>query len=799
MISTEQQTTCFHCGDTCVEGEHTAHDHSFCCHGCQTVYEILLENDMAEYYRLESKPGTKKKSQESSLAWLDQPEMQAQLWLFREGNIGQVRLFMPAIHCSSCIWLLENLTQIHHGVRQSEVQFIKREAFITLDTDLLSLRELVELLHKIGYPPEITLANLGKQHQTQHRPQRKLALKIGVAGFAFGNIMLLSLPEYVDGGFGLEGKYATFFAYLNVLLGLPVLLFSGRDYLFAAIKSLRQRFVSIDVPIALGMLVLFGRSTWEIFTHTGAGYMDSFTGLVFFLLIGKWFQTKTYQSLSFERDYMAYFPVAVTLLANGDEHSMALKEVKKGDRLLIRNGELIPADATLLSDQAQVDYSFITGEAEPVRKVAGEHLHAGGRQVGPAIEVRVEKPVAQSRLTQLWNQRAFHKEGKESLPNLVDQLAKRFTLGVLLVALVSAIAWWGHGIGQVASVVTAILIVACPCALALTLPFTYGHAMRWLGRRGLYLKESQVVERMADLDTLVFDKTGTITQSQGHEVTWHGPALAPMQLGGLKACFRQSSHPLSQAIYQHLPSTGQACELDGFEEIPGHGVRAQANGHTYRLGSAALAGYPVTNENQDTTVWVNQDGKPLGYFTIATPYRKGLSQLLKQLGQRFQLHLLSGDQDKERTQLAKHFSYLHFRQSPEDKLRYIEELDKAGAKVAMLGDGLNDAGALQKADVGISIADEVHQFAPACDAILEACQFSRLEAMFRFARKTRKVVYGALLISLAYNLLGLSFAVLGQLTPLVAAILMPLSSITTVGFITVLVNGMAKQSLPQNR
>ena len=276
----------------------------------------------------------------------------------------------------------------------------------------------MELLASLGYPPEINLQ--GFKEEKSKIKSRSLLIKLGVAGFSFGNIMLMSFPEYFSFQFEDEGNYMRVFSYLNLSLALPVIFYSATDYFVSALKGLRHKIVNIDVPISLGIVVLFLRSAFEIISDTGAGYFDSMTGLVFFLLIGKWFQNKTYDALSFERDYKSYFPLAVTLLEKEKERSVLANQLKKGDEIRLRNAELIPADSILISGKTQVNYSFVTGESKLVEKLKGDFLYAGGRQIGESVRMVVQEKVSQSYLTDLWNQSAFTKDQKViTLPLLI--------------------------------------------------------------------------------------------------------------------------------------------------------------------------------------------------------------------------------------------------------------------------------------------------------------------------------------------------------------------------------------------
>ncbi|MEM6344017.1 MAG: heavy metal translocating P-type ATPase metal-binding domain-containing protein [Bacteroidota bacterium] len=779
---------CYHCGDECPSPPVQYAEKDFCCEGCKMVYQILHDNELENYYELENTPGQKLNNPNLKGNWdyLEQPEVIEKLIDFTDDERTFLRLRIPQMHCTSCIWLLENLYRLHPGIEQSQVDFLRKTLSLSFQNDQIRLREVVALLAGIGYEPEIRLQDL--KHKKQKSYVSPLVYPLGIAGFCFGNIMLFSFPDY----FGAAERYLPIFAYLNLLLALPVFLYSSRTFFRSAWEGLKQKQLNIDVPISLGILVLFGRSLFEILTQTGAGYMDSLAGLVFFLLIGKWFQEKTYDQLAFDRDYTAYFPIAATRLREGQSESVAVTDLVVGDKLLIRNQELIPADARLLSTTAQVDYSFVTGESEPVPKVVGDQLYGGGRQIGLPIEVELTKAVSQSYLTQLWNQSAFRKEAKASLESLTDRISKRFTLGVLAVALVAGIYWWiAAGAGMAANVFTAVLIVACPCGIALTLPITLGNSLRLLGKDRLYLKNTSVIEQMASLDNIVFDKTGTLTQHDRLPAKLVYGQPSDESMDRLMTLVQTSTHPVSQAIGR-MRAEGGNLPITDLRETTGQGLEAIVEGYHLQLGNwnyiskFLLPNERLRDEGLDTkATWLVEDGRLIAGFAWQASFREGLSSTINVLCQQYQLQVLSGDTDRDRAALQKVFDAetpLHFQQSPQAKLDFIASLQAEGHKVMMIGDGLNDAGALRQSEVGIALTEDTGTFAPACDAILDAQSFSKLPAVLRFTRKAVQLVRYGFGLSLLYNLFGLAIAVQGWLTPVIAAILMPLSSLTVVAF-----------------
>ncbi len=796
----KMEQKCVHCGEDCGNYPVIWQDKPFCCNGCKTVYQLLNENKLYSYYKIENTPGIKVEFEDfgSKYAYLDNEEIKEKICDFSEGNFKKVTLYIPAIHCSSCIWLLENLNTLNKGITHSIVNFVKKELSVTFNENEITLRQLVELLASIHYIPNITLERIDKSKSK--KSNKKLILKIGVAGFAFGNTMLLSFPEYIKGSMGIEKEFETVFGFLNLLFGIPVVFYSGSDYLLSAWKNLKHKIINIDMPIAIGILAIFLQSSYEIISESGAGYMDSLTGFIFFLLVGKWYQNQTYQALSFERDYKSYFPVAVTKIENEQEHSILLENLQKGDCILVHNQELIPADALLKKGEASIDYSFVTGESKPVRKKVGDMLFAGGRQIGSSIELEVQTKVEQSQLTKLWNQNE-NTHVNDSLSSIIDKVSKYFTITVLSIATLTAVFWLIQDSSIALKAFTAVLIVACPCALALSIPFAYGNMMRIMGKRGFYLKNSEVIERLAKVDTIVFDKTGTITKNDDFNISYVGDSLSQQEEIMLKSLTRHSTHPLSSAIYKNLKEY-ELISVEEYRELTARGLIGQFNDIKLKIGSAEFV-KSIDDKISETgaVVFISFNEKIKGYYKINTQYRSGLKNLIKELQQKYELHLISGDNDSEKENLLPLFkdeNILHFNQSPQDKLEYIKSLQEKKKNVLMIGDGLNDAGALNASNVSISIADNVYHFSPACDAILEAEKFNKLTDFIKLSNSSIKVVKSSFIVSFLYNVIGVSIAVLGMLSPIVAAILMPLSSVSVVAYVTVASSLIAKQNKHQN-
>jgi len=782
-------------------------DKDFCCPGCKAVYGLLRESGLCDYYELTEQPGLKEEGGTAIVRaeLFDLPEVRDRLVEYSEDGITRVKLHIPQMHCSSCIWLLENLQRIQPAIIRSRVRFSSKELGITFREDRFSLRQLVELLRRIGYAP---LLSGGKEAEGQRGPgvPRMLYIKLGVAGFAFGNVMLFSFPEYL-GADTSDPQLMKGFQFLNFLFSLPVLFFSSTGFFTSAWAGLRARTVNIDVPIALGIIALFARSVWDVTTGYGPGYFDSLAGLIFFLLLGRWYQAYTYQAMSFDRSLDDFLPLVVLRKRGDAEEPVGVGDLQQGDRIVVRDQELIPVDGVLRAGTGNIDNSFITGEPLPVRRNAGDTIRAGGRQRGAAIELEVLRPFQQSHLKRLWEEHSGGSAAQRpAMPKMIDGVARRFTVAVILISVAAGLYWAGRDVDMVWPVVTAVLIVACPCALALSMPFAYGHTMRLLGKAGLFLRDSEVVERMAHIDRVVFDKTGTLTAREAYELRFVGTPPTPDEERRVHTLARNSTHPLSAVLADRLrptgvaghppaPSTLRVDTPDGtppaieVHETPGQGIEGTVQGLGVRIGSAAFTGgSEQPREAGEAHVHIAIAGMHRGHYVMRKRARSGMAGSVERMRRFAGVGLLTGDATVDpEVQRAFQPDEVRTACTPPEKAAHVRALQEEGHRVLMVGDGLNDAGALQQSDVGISVSETSAALTPASDAILDARHLQRLPAAVHLTRRARRIVIASLVISLTYNITGVSFAVAGQLTPLIAAILMPLSSVTVVGFVTIAV------------
>lgn len=776
----QNKTICYHCGEDCESEPLWHNDHAFCCFGCQTVFELLSENDLCDYYSFEKNPGNQLSHFiKDKYLFLDNEEVVDHLLDFKSDQLAKITFSIPSIHCSSCIWLLENISRFDHGIIVSKINFSKKRLTIDYNPTKTTLRKIADLLYQLSYEPEISLDAKGATSITKNKTRN---LKIGIAGFCFGNIMLLAFPDYL--GIEMDSEFIQYFTFISLGLSIPVLFYCSSEFFISALGGLRKRLLNIDLPIAIGILALYGRSLYEILSGTGPGYLDSMSALVFFLLIGRWVQGKTYEGLAFDRSFKSYFPLAIQKLDGANKLSTLVSQLEVNDLIEVRNEEIVPCDAVLMSKEALVDYSFVSGESIPNRIYEGAKIYAGGKIKGAAVQMTIVKPVSQSYLTQLWNHSSFD-EDEVGSPSLIDQVSRYFTPIVLLIAIVSGLYWSVFDSSKVLFVVSSVLIVACPCALALATPFTLNATMNTLGLHKMYLKGTHVIEKLWKVRKIVFDKTGTITTGSNQKIEWVGKELSNEEKSYIYSLAAQSVHPLSQQLAHSLQNFQKGHDVSDFQEEKGKGISGHVNGLKIKLGSPAFIGLSVDSSDASIiAASINQKVK--GHFLMRTKYRSGLSSMIDRLSEPFSLAVLSGDNEAERERLTKVFpqgTEISFNQTPENKLDAIEIFEKE-QKTMMIGDGLNDAGALKRSFVGLSVAENMSSFTPASDVIILGDKLTELPKFLSLVRFSKKIILAGFVVSFAYNVAGLSLAVAGYITPVIAAILMPISSISVVALST---------------
>ncbi|HRH99950.1 MAG TPA: heavy metal translocating P-type ATPase metal-binding domain-containing protein [Saprospiraceae bacterium] len=789
---------CYHCGQDCGLNTLVLGEKNFCCKGCLSVYQILNENDLCTYYDLNHTPGLRQDeaARSDKYLFLDSPEISAQIIQFQNGNRTHVSFYIPQIHCSSCLWLLEKLNTLIKGVLSTRVNFATKEVLVIFDPLQCSLRQLVETLDAIGYAPHLSLHELS--HQKLPSVNKSLIYKLGVAGFAFANIMMMSIAQYFGKGAGMESSIFKALTYISLVVSLPVVFYSASEFYNSAFQSLKKKYINIDLPISIAILITFLRSLVEIYLQQGSGYLDSMAGIVFFMLIGRWAQSKTSTIIHFDRDFNSFFPIALNVIKSDTQVATPISKVKKNDIFQIYNNEFIPLDAMLSKGEAMIDYSFVSGESLPVKVKIGEIIYAGGRQTGEKIELVAIKEFSQNYITNLWNHSVFNRKKSEG-KDTYDTIANYFTATVLVIGVIAGFYWYSQSeMHKMWNSITTVLIVACPCALLLSKQFTYGNVLRLFNNLKLYLRSSDVIYDLSKINSIVLDKTGTITEKQ-FTVKYHGATLTQDVKINLVSLFSQSSHPYSRAIIEFL-SIRNSKSILNFKEIVGSGIEAWIDDQYYKLGSPSFVGHQFDQKFlKGSIVCVIIDQESIGHFQLETAIREFFPELVHKLKSSFKLHILSGDHSKSAEKIQLLFGEnvpVLLEQKPEDKLKYIKQLqEEKDQNVAMIGDGLNDAAALMQSEVGIALVEGNNSFTPKCDAVLEAGSLQYLPYFIKMSGTAKKIIVAVFAFAVIYNIVGLYFAVIGELEPVIAAILMPLSSLTIIFLTYVLSNIMSSHYL----
>lgn len=764
---------CSHCGLPC-ENE-TIHENNlkFCCSGCAAVYQLLNQNDLCNYYDQEK--GIKPENAAlDEFKYLDEIETRTKFTIFEQGATLQFRFLIPGMHCNSCIYLLERLDKLNKGVISSRVDFFNKELIVTVNKDKTELSELVVLLYHLGYKPDLTLSN---QDGVKKKPFSSRAIKIGIAGFAFGNIMMLSFPEYL--GLSLDSSslfLKKWFDYISLALSLPVLFYCSTEFFESSFKAIRQKTLNIDLPVTIAVVTTFIRSIYEIVFLGEAGYLDSMTGIVFLLLVGRYFQDLTYHSLTFNRDYKSYFPLSARLINQHEIQVVNIKQLKKDDIIELRNGELLPADAVVESPIVTVDYSFITGESVPVALKKDEKIFAGAKITGTTSKLKLLSSTDNSRLVKLWS---VEKNKIETDDSLTEKINYYFTLGLILISIFAFVYQYSeNGMGAAIKSLTSVLIVACPCILLLATNFANGHLLRTLKENGLFVKNKSTISQLQKCKTIVFDKTGTLTDNSDFKID-NFTNLNKKELKDIGLLCHQSIHPYSVALSKNYYFYDSNAKLSSYTDISGKGLQGKIEQTVYQIGSSKFIGNEENKDKKGSLIHIKTNNEYRGYFSLTHDIRKETKDILLDLKiNQYELYLSSGDHELNKEINPNWFDEVLIKQQPEDKVKLIKKLKEEGKVVCMTGDGLNDAPALNEADIAIAVADNTNSFFPSCDVLITSDSLKKLPKLLKFINASKWVIIISFVFSLIYNIVGLYYAITGQLSPLFAAILMPSSSTT---------------------
>ncbi len=786
--SASADTACLHCSLPIPAGRSR-----FCCAGCEVVHAAIAANGLDQYYALRE-TAAPAHTTDHGYAELDDPAFQ-QLHVGRDPN-GQAHasLYLEDLRCGACVWLVESAPRCVPGITAVRVDLGRSRADVHWDPARTSLAAIARYLDRIGHPPH---PYRGLQREALRRHEdRALLLKLGVAGAAAGNLMLLAIALYagIFGGMSLEDT--GFFRWASMCVAVPALGFAATPFFRTAIGALRAGRLHLDLPLSIGILAGLGWGTANVIRGVGEIYFDSLAMLTFLLLVARWIVLRHQRRASTAAELLlSLTPSRVRRiegeLDGGVEHDVPIEAIVPGDLVGVLAGEVVPVDGEVVAGRSAFDLGLLTGESQPVDVAPGAYAHAGTVNLAAAITIRATAVGEATRVGKL----VASIEAlsiKAPIERLVDRIAGRFVVVVSSVAVLTLLAWSVRSIAAGAEHAMALLIVTCPCALALATPLAVTVALGRAARRGVLIKGADALERLATPGTLFIDKTGTLTAGKLAVVTWRGDVDAARLAAAVEA---GSNHPIARALRAYAPPSGlEVAEVKDVKEELGRGISARIGGHEVLVGAPPWVRQrsktqPVIEgwiaeiaERGETPIVIARDGAMVAVAGLADPIRPDAAGALHDLAQLgWTVHLLSGDDPRVVQRVGRALGVApgrcHGSVSPEDKVAAVVSA-RAHSPVVMVGDGVNDAAAMAAASAGIAVSGAAEIAIETADVYLRSPSIADVAATAAGAQATLATIRRNLRFSLAYNLVAGALAVSGLIHPLIAAAVMPLSSLT---------------------
>lgn len=689
----------------------------------------------------------------------------------------RLHLMVEGMHCAACAWQIENALAANNSVK-ARINFSTRRLSIEWQGAKERIYEILPKINELGF--RFSPFDLRRLETEDKREQRFLLQCMAVSGFAAGNLMLLSFALWFSSDMGLATR--DLLHWLSALVGLPAVLYAGRPFYRSAIIGLRQGRANMDVPISLAILLASGMSLFETINHGNYIYFDSAVMLVFLLLVGRYLDKKARgRARAAAEDLLQMMQGTASVLIDGKTSVMLAQDLKPGMILQIAVGERIIADGRVISGQSEIDPSLLTGETLPQAIAVGDNVLAGAINLAQPIQIEVLAAAENSLLSDIVRLMEHAEQAQAKYVRLADRVAGYYTPVVHVLAALSFFGWWlGAGAAWQPSlmIATTVLIITCPCALALAVPAVQVMASQYLFRRGILLKSGDALERLAKVDTIIFDKTGTLTEDNVQLTNLAEIPLNDLQLAASMAVY--SKHPFSRMIAAAWK--GDLIPLH-VKEIPGFGLESEYRGVRIRLGKADWCGNVAQHDETEMQVWLSQENSEPVRFIYTNQLRLDARNVIEELAQQgFEIHLLSGDRKPIVKKIAQAVGIQNWQAalSPIDKTLIIQELMIQGRKVLMVGDGLNDAASLACANISMSPSTAVDIAQNAADVIFQGRFLSPIKQTIYIADKSASLVRQNFLLSFLYNIFAVPLAVMGQVTPLVAAVAMSSSSLLVV-------------------
>ncbi len=778
--------TCAHCRLPVARGlVDPATTNQFCCAGCRTVFLLLHDTGLDGYYRLAERRALAVSASGRRFEEFDHPAFHALYVRTRPDGLLETELYLEGVHCSACVWLVERVPLTLAGVARAELEIGRSLAHLAWDPARTSLSTIARFLDTLGYRPH---PFRGVKADTMRRAEdRAMIQRIGVAGALAGNVMLLALAMYSGLFSGMEAAFDRYFRWLSLILTTPALFWPGAVFFRGALAALRTRALHMDLPIAIALAAGYARGLWNTVADAGPVYFDGVATLVFLLLVGRFLQQRAQRAAADSTELLhSLAPASARVVDQDQVREIPTAALLPGMILEVRPGETVAADGVVIAGTSEVNAALLTGESRPVAVHAGQPAWAGTINLSAPLRVRVEQAGEASRVGRILREVESAALRRAPVVASANRMAGWFVAVVLVLAVGTAAAWWPSDSTAAIDHAIALLVVTCPCALALATPLGVSVGIGRAARAGILVKGGEALELLGrGQGTIYLDKTGTLTEGCTRLVAWDGPQTAqPLVL----ALEQHATHPVAAGFREAWPDV-DVPEATEVRHTIGGGIEGRVGPHGVAVGNPRFVGARAEGTCRGTTdpaltpVWVAVDGVVVGAAAFGDrirPEARGVLDRLRQQGWR--LRLLSGDAPEVVATVGAALGFaadeVMAGVSPEQKLAVVEAADDG--RVVMVGDGVNDAAAMARATVGIGVKGGAEACLAVADVYLDRPGLQPFEELMAGATRTLRVVRRNIGFALVYNLIGAGLAVAGLLDPLVAAILMPLSSVTVV-------------------
>ena len=784
----------------------------YCCHGCRTVRETLRGAGLADgfdgvYNRFATERVSARSSGRSFEAFDRDAFREEHVESEHGGALARVEFLLEGVHCAACVWLVERLGRLEEGVVESNLMLRDARVCVRFDPERTSPARIARALDRLGYTPHPARADAARERARAQ--ERRHLMRMGAAAVCAGNAMLVAFALYSSetagaGAEAIDASYRSLFLWTGVALGWLSILWPGRVFLQGAWSAFRARRSSLDLPIAIALVAGALAGTWSVAFGGGESYFDSLSILVFLLLVGRYVQAREQRFASDAVDLTRALTASTARIErDGEEYEVGVSELRTGDITVVRAGEPFPSDGLVVSGRSSVDTSLLTGESDPGPVGPGERVLAGTQNIAGPLRVRVTECGAETRAGKLMELVGKGLHSKPPIERFTDRVAGLFVTVVCGLA-AATFAWWAGVEGDALAAVentVALLIVACPCALGLATPLTLAVAVGRAARRGVLVKDAAAFERLARHGTFLFDKTGTLTRGALRVVNWGGDESVRGAVATLES---SSSHPVGAALARDFADeAAQGVRAEEVVERLDGGIAGLVDQASIAVGSPRWMrgrGVEIGGELElrireaeargETVVGVTRDGDLVAAVSLADAVRSDASDVLHRLRScGFDVEVLSGDGMGAVERVASELGVDRASGAvePEAKLARVLALQAKGDRAIMVGDGVNDAAALAAADVGIAVRGGAEVSLAAADVYVSKDGLTPIADLVRLSRRTMRTIRCNLALSLVYNVVGVTCAALGLMSPLFAAVLMPLSSISVLALALVLV------------